>query len=98
MEKWVETVIVIVKAGFNMHIRRSFGRSKQSTPGMPVFLSSKGIITIIGTIYEKDVIDLTHHRSRFASKKRKKEKEMIVKPLKLLMHKANIYCSLLSVL
>ena len=37
MEKWVETVLAIVKAGFNMHIRRSFGRSKQGTPGMLVF-------------------------------------------------------------
>lgn len=66
MKKWIETVIVIVKAGINMHIRRSFGRLKQGKPAIPDFLSSKRTITITGTIYEKGVIDLTCHKSRFA--------------------------------
>jgi hypothetical protein len=77
---WHNNCIFIDKAGFNMHIRRNFGRSKRGVPAKVVFPSNRGItVTIIGAICEKGVIDLTLRKpkavqkSKTSNKKRKRE-------------------------
>jgi transposase len=43
--------VFIDEAGFNMHLRRNFGRSKKGTPAKAVVPTNRGIsITIIGTM------------------------------------------------
>ncbi|ORE06468.1 hypothetical protein BCV72DRAFT_207364, partial [Rhizopus microsporus var. microsporus] len=63
-----------------VHIRRNFGRSKQGRSSKTPLSSCIGIMmTIIGTICGKGVIDLTLRKSKAAqkeaagSKKRKRE-------------------------
>lgn len=77
---WHNNCIFIDEAGFNMHIRRNFGRSKRGVPTKVVVPSNRGItVTIIGAICEKRVIDLTLRKpkavqkSKTSNKKRKRE-------------------------
>ncbi|KAG0745035.1 hypothetical protein G6F57_008549 [Rhizopus arrhizus] len=51
---WENRRVFIDEAGFNMHIRRNFGRSKQGTPAKTLLPSNRGItVTIICAICEK---------------------------------------------
>lgn len=67
---WLRNCVFIDEAGFNMHIRRNFGRSKRGLPTKIVLPSNRGIaITIIGAICEKGVIDLTLRKPKAVQKK-----------------------------
>jgi transposase len=67
---WFGNCVFIDEAGFNMHIRRNFGRSKRGLPAKIVLPSNRGItITIIGAICEKGVIDLTLRKPKAVQKK-----------------------------
>ncbi|KAG1047050.1 hypothetical protein G6F43_010485 [Rhizopus delemar] len=57
---WHKNCVFIDEAGFNMHIRRNFGRSKRGMPAKAVISANRSItVSIIGAICEKGVIDLT---------------------------------------
>jgi hypothetical protein len=48
---WENNCVFIDEAGFNMHIRRNFGRSKRGIPAKTLLPSNRGItVTIIGAI------------------------------------------------
>ncbi|KAI7846557.1 hypothetical protein BDC45DRAFT_419000, partial [Circinella umbellata] len=66
--------IFIDEAGFNMHIKRSFGRSKRGTPAKALVSKSCGVnMTIIGGITGEGVVNLSLRRPQavVGSKKRK---------------------------
>ncbi|EIE76833.1 hypothetical protein RO3G_01537 [Rhizopus delemar RA 99-880] len=57
---WHKNCVFIDEAGFNMHIRRNFGRSNRGMPAKAVIPANRGItVSIIGAICEKGVIDLS---------------------------------------
>ncbi|KAI9326006.1 hypothetical protein BD770DRAFT_302678, partial [Pilaira anomala] len=57
---WSKNCVFIDEAGFNMNIRRNFGRPKIGTPAKQILPANRGItIAIIGAICEKGIIDLT---------------------------------------
>jgi hypothetical protein len=67
---WNQNCVSIDEAGFNMHIRRNFGRSKKGMPVKFVVPSNRGVtVTIIGAIYEKALLS-----SHFASQRLFKRK------------------------
>lgn len=67
---WENRCVFIDEAGFNMHIRRNFGRSKRGTPAKTLLPSNRGItVIIIGAICEKGVIDLTLRKPKAVQKK-----------------------------
>ncbi|GAA5815200.1 hypothetical protein MFLAVUS_008706 [Mucor flavus] len=67
---WNNNCVFIDEAGFNMHIRRNFGRSKRGTPAKTLLPLNRGItMTIIGAICEKGVIDLTLRKPKAVQKK-----------------------------
>jgi hypothetical protein len=67
---WDNNCVFIDEAGFNMHIRRNFGRSKRGIPAKTLLPSNRGItMTIIGAICEKGVIDLTLRKPKAVQKK-----------------------------
>ncbi|EIE92185.1 hypothetical protein RO3G_16896 [Rhizopus delemar RA 99-880] len=79
---WHKNCVFIDEAGFNMHIRRNFGRSKRGMPAKAVIPANRGItVSIIGAICEKRVIDLTLRKPKAvqkktnSNKKRKKEND-----------------------
>ena len=66
--------IFIDEAGFNMHIKRNFGRSKRGTPAKALVSKSRGVnMTIIGGITGEGVVNLSLRRPQavVGSKKRK---------------------------
>lgn len=67
---WENRCVFINEAGFNMHTRRNFGRSKRGTPAKTLLPSSRDItVAIIGAICEKGVIDLTLRKPKAVQKK-----------------------------
>ncbi|CEJ00962.1 hypothetical protein RMCBS344292_18454 [Rhizopus microsporus] len=67
---WHENCVFIDEAGFNMHIRRNFGRSKRGVPAKAVIPANRGItVSIIGAICEKGVIDLSLRKPKAVQKK-----------------------------
>ena len=67
---WHEKCVFIDEAGFNMYIRRNFGRPKRGTPDKAVILANRGITaSIIGAICEKGVIDLSLRKPKAVQKK-----------------------------
>ncbi|KAG1155395.1 hypothetical protein G6F36_014396 [Rhizopus arrhizus] len=67
---WHKNCVFIDEAGFNMHIRRNFGRSKRGMPAKAVIPANRGItVSIIGAICEKGVIDLTLRKPKAVQKK-----------------------------
>ncbi|KAG2216119.1 hypothetical protein INT45_011319 [Circinella minor] len=69
------TETTLDKPGFNLHIRRNFGRSKKVSPARAVIPSQRGVsITILGTICEVGVINVSLIKPRAvqSSKKRKR--------------------------
>ena len=66
--------VFIDEASFNMHIKRSFGRSKRGKPAKALVSKSRGVnITILGAITGEGVVNLSLRRPQAAvvSKKRK---------------------------
>ncbi|KAG1545736.1 hypothetical protein G6F49_010704 [Rhizopus delemar] len=73
---WHKNCVFIDEAGFNMHIRRNFGRSKRGMPAKAVIPANRGItVSIIGAICEKEVIDLTLRKSKAVQKKTNRNKK-----------------------
>ncbi|KAG2208189.1 hypothetical protein INT45_001260, partial [Circinella minor] len=67
---WFNNCVFIDEAGFNMHIRRNFGRSKRGLPAKVVLPANKDIsISILGAICEKGVIYLTLRKPKAVQKK-----------------------------
>jgi hypothetical protein len=67
---WENRCVFINEAGFDMHVRRQFGRSKRGTPAKTLLPSSRGItVAITGAICEKGVIDLTLRKPKAVQKK-----------------------------
>ncbi|KAG2221198.1 hypothetical protein INT45_000238 [Circinella minor] len=67
--------VFIDEAGFNLHIRRNFGRSKRGSPARAVIPSQRGVsITILGAICELGVINVSVRKPQAvqSSKKRKR--------------------------
>jgi hypothetical protein len=84
VQKWINdpfmdyatNCVFIDEAGFNMHLRRNFGRSKRGIPAKTVVPSNRGLnISIIGAICEKGVIDLTIRKSRVVQPSKSKSKK-----------------------
>ncbi|KAI8885049.1 hypothetical protein K501DRAFT_284506 [Backusella circina FSU 941] len=68
---WFNNCVFIDEAGFNMHIRRNFGRSKRGLPAKVVLPANRGIsISILGAICEKGVIDLTLRKTKGRSEEK----------------------------
>ncbi|KAG1098393.1 hypothetical protein G6F42_017998 [Rhizopus arrhizus] len=68
--------VFVDEAGFNMHLRRNFGRSIKGTPAKQVVPSNRGVsISIIGAICELGVIDLTLRKPTPVTKKSTKGKK-----------------------
>ncbi|KAG2217216.1 hypothetical protein INT45_013961 [Circinella minor] len=66
--------IFIDEAGFNMYIKRNFGRSKRGTPAKALVSKSRGVnMTIIGGITGEGIVNLSLRRPQavVGSKKRK---------------------------
>ncbi len=76
---WQSNCVFIDDAGFNMHIRQNFGRSRQGISAKTVSPSNRGIsVTIIEAICELGVIDLTLRKPKVVQKKNasnKRERE-----------------------
>ncbi|EIE78266.1 hypothetical protein RO3G_02970 [Rhizopus delemar RA 99-880] len=73
---WHKNCVFIDEAGFNMHIRRNFGRSKRGMPAKAVIPANRGItVSIIGAICEKGVIDLTLRKPKAVQKKTNSNKK-----------------------
>lgn len=78
---WHNNCIFIDEAGFNMHLRRNFGRSKRGIPAKAVVPTNRGTnVTIVGAICERGIIALTlrkpkavQKKKRGSNKKRKRE-------------------------
>ncbi|KAG0742898.1 hypothetical protein G6F29_011149 [Rhizopus arrhizus] len=67
---WHKNCVFINEAGFNMNIRRNFGRSKRGMPAKAVIPANRGItVSIIDAICEKGVIDLTLRKPKAVQKK-----------------------------
>ncbi|KAG2215960.1 hypothetical protein INT45_010104 [Circinella minor] len=67
--------VFIDEAGFNLHIRRNFGRSKKGTPARAVVPTQRGVsVTILGAICELGVINVSLRKPQAvqSSKKRKR--------------------------
>lgn len=66
--------VFIDEAGFNLHIRRTFGRSVRGKPAKTTVPTQRGVtITILGAMCEKGIVNLTVRRpSAVASKKKRK--------------------------
>jgi hypothetical protein len=80
---WNNCCVFINEAGFNMHIRRNFERSKTGESAKIELPNNKGItITIIGAICEKSIVDLivrkpkTVQRKAVSSKEKKKRRQV----------------------
>lgn len=66
--------VFIDEAGFNMHLRRNFGRSKKGIPAKIIVPSIRGIsITILGAICEIGIIDLTLRKPKAVPKPKKRK-------------------------
>lgn len=62
--------VFIDEAGFNMHLRQNFGRSRQGVSAKTVSLSNRGIpITVIEAICGLGIIDLTLRKPKIVQKK-----------------------------
>ncbi|KAG1055662.1 hypothetical protein G6F43_002405 [Rhizopus delemar] len=62
--------------GFNMHIRRNFGRSKRRMPAKAVIPANRGTtVSIIGAICEKGAINLTLRKPKAVQKKTNSNKK-----------------------
>ncbi|KAG1060993.1 hypothetical protein G6F41_012506 [Rhizopus arrhizus] len=73
---WHKNCVFIDEAGFNMHIRRNFGRFKRGMPAKAVIPANRGItVSIIGAICEKGVIDLTLRKPKAVQKKTNSNKK-----------------------
>ncbi|EIE76715.1 hypothetical protein RO3G_01419 [Rhizopus delemar RA 99-880] len=70
---WHKNCVFIDATGFNMHIRRNFGRSKRGMPAKAVIPANRGTtVSIIGAIYEKGAINLTLRKPKAVQKKTNK--------------------------
>lgn len=81
--------VFVDEAGFNMHLRRNFGRSNRGIPTKQVAPSNRRILTsIIDVIYEHGVISLILRKlkpvTKSAASGEKEEKEMIILQKKML--------------
>lgn len=55
---YTSNCVFVDEAGFNMHLRRNFGRSKKGVPPKAVIPTNRGItISIIGAICGRGVIE-----------------------------------------
>jgi transposase len=72
---FTKNCVFIDEAGFNMHLRRNFGRSKIGTPAKAVVPTNRGIsITIFGAIYHGGILDLTLRRPQPVSQPKKRKR------------------------
>ena len=72
---YMKNCVFIDEAGFNMHIRRNFGRSKIGTPAKAVVPTNRGIsITIFGAIYHGGILDLTLRRPQPVPRPKKRKR------------------------
>lgn len=71
---YLQNCVFIDEAGFNLHIRRTFGRSVRGTPAKTVVTTQRGIsLTILGAMCEKGIVNLTLRRpTPVATKKKRK--------------------------
>ncbi|KAI8880293.1 hypothetical protein K501DRAFT_191568, partial [Backusella circina FSU 941] len=73
---FMKNCIFIDEAGFNLHLRRNFGRSKIGTPAKAVIPTNRGIsITIFGAIYHGGILDLTLRRPQPVSQPKKRKRK-----------------------
>lgn len=71
---YLKNCVFIDEAGFNMHIKRTFGRSVRGTPAKITVATQRGVsISIIGAMCELGIINLMVRKpSAVASKKKRK--------------------------
>lgn len=69
---YLTNCVFIDEAGFNMHIKRNFGRSPRGKPAKTVIPTQRGVaLTMMGAICEKGVVNLMLKKPEAVSKKRK---------------------------
>lgn len=67
---WSNNCVFVDEAGFNLHIRRNFGRSSKGKPARVIVPPNRGVsITIVGAICELGIIDLSLKRPQAQVKK-----------------------------
>jgi hypothetical protein len=67
---WKKNCVFIDEAGFNMHIRRNFNRSKRGKPAKVELPKNRCItITIVGAICERGIINLTLRKPKAVQRK-----------------------------
>ncbi|KAL7322216.1 hypothetical protein PS15p_212245 [Mucor circinelloides] len=60
---WESNCVFLDEAGFNLHLRRNFGRSIRGKPARVIVPANRGVtITIVGAICELGIIDLSLKR------------------------------------
>ncbi|KAI8641781.1 hypothetical protein BD408DRAFT_467723 [Parasitella parasitica] len=68
--RWESNCVFVDEAGFNLHIRRNFGRSIKGKPARVIVPANRGVlITIVGAICELGIIDLSLKRPQAQVKK-----------------------------
>ncbi|KAI7902936.1 uncharacterized protein BX663DRAFT_561018, partial [Cokeromyces recurvatus] len=72
---YLRSCVFIDEAGFNLHIKRTFGRSLRGTPAKTIVSAQRGVsISIIGAMCELGIVNLMVRKpTAVASKKRKLE-------------------------
>ncbi|KAG2218177.1 hypothetical protein INT45_003603 [Circinella minor] len=72
---YMKNCVFIDKAGFNMHLRRNFGRPKIGTPAKAVVPTNRGIsINIFSAIYHDGILDLTLRRPQPVPRPKKRKR------------------------
>ncbi|OAD78071.1 hypothetical protein PHYBLDRAFT_164948 [Phycomyces blakesleeanus NRRL 1555(-)] len=71
---YLSNCVFINEAGFNMHIKRTFGRSVSGTPAMTTVLTQRGVsITILGAMCERGIVSLSLKKPTAVTTKKKRK-------------------------
>ena len=74
---YMKSCVVIDEAGFNLRIRRTFGRSVRGTPAKIEVATQRGVsITIIDAMCEKGIVNLMMRKPTAVSSKKKRKLKM----------------------
>ncbi|OAD71776.1 hypothetical protein PHYBLDRAFT_170433 [Phycomyces blakesleeanus NRRL 1555(-)] len=71
---YLSNCVFIEEAGFNMHIKRTFGRSVSGTPAKTTVPTQRGVsITILGAMCERGIVSLSLKKPTAVATKKKRK-------------------------
>ncbi|OAD76844.1 hypothetical protein PHYBLDRAFT_165344 [Phycomyces blakesleeanus NRRL 1555(-)] len=71
---YLSNCVFIDEAGFNMHIKRTFGRSVSGTPAKTTVLTQRGVsITILSAMCERGIVSLSLKKPTAVATKKKRK-------------------------